>query len=274
MNSSKKKYVQIITYVAMAALGSFFLATYVEAARISDFLLKQKTEIENDQKRLILASAIANTFAEHEVFVKSDPLLTFNVSTNEITMDVALYALGNIQADKIDYSLAIIVNDLTFNDQVTFQFNADDLVLSIQFNQSIQTRPNGLAQSNFEERLISLYRNEDQLAIFPITKIVDQYSNLMVNTMAFGLRNDNGFLTTIRPFTTEELSLIQFQTLQTSLPTLATYQNDNNLFFDLSLRLSYRQLDWYYVSHFSLYLGLVGIGAYGFFIRRKKVKNA
>jgi hypothetical protein len=130
-----------------------------------------------------------------------------------------------------------------------------------------------LAQSNFEESLISLYRNEDQLAIFPITKIVDQYSNLMVNTMAFGLKNDNGFLTTIRTFTTEELSLIQFQTLQASLPTLATYQNDNTLFFDLSLRLSYRQLDWYYVSHFSVYLTLVGLSTYGFFFRKKRIKN-
>jgi hypothetical protein len=264
---------KIILYLIGISIGSFLLSTYVEAARISDFLLSQKTEIENDQKRLILASAIANTFAEREVFVKADPLLTFNVATNEITMDVALYALGYIQENEIDYQLAIIVNDILLNDQVTSQFTAEDLILSIQFNQSIQIRPNGLAQIIFEESLISLYRNEDQLAIFPITTIVEQYPSLMLNEMAFGLRNDNGFLTTIRPFTTDELSLIQFQTLLASLPTLVTYQNDNSLFFDLSLRVSYRQLDWYYVSHFSVYLGLVGLGAYSFFFRRKKVKN-
>jgi hypothetical protein len=270
MNSLKKKYIQIISYVALAALGSFFLATYVEAARISDFLLNQKTEIENDQKRLILASAIANTFAEHEVFVKADPFITSKVSTNEITMNVAFYALGYIQADKIDYALAIILNDVIVNDQVTSLYTPEDLVLSIQFNQPIQISQNGLAQSNFEERLISLYSNEDQLAIFPMTRIFDHYPNIILNTMAFGLNNDNGFLTTIRTFTTEELSMIQFQTLQASLPTLATYQNDNTLFFDLTLRLSYRQLDWYYVSHFSVYLILVGLSTYGFFFRRKK----
>ena len=273
MNLSKKKYIQIFSYVTLVAFGSFFLATYVEAARISDFLLNQKTEIENDQKGLILASAIANTFAEHEVFVKADPLITINVSTNEITMDVAFYALGYIQADKIDYALAIIVNDVMINDQVTSLYTTEDIVLSIQFNQPLKISQNGLAQSNFEERLISLYRNEDQLAIFPMTRIFDQYPNIILNTMAFGLKNDNGLLTTIRTFTTEELSLIQFQTLQASLPTLTTYQNDVTLFFDLSLRQSYRALDWYYVSHFSVYVVLVGLGAYGFFFRRKKVKN-
>ena len=273
MNLVKKKNTQILGYIALVALGSFFLATYVEAARISDFLLNQKTEIENDEKRLILASAIANTFAEDEVFVKAEPLLTFNVVTNEITMDVAFYALGYIKEDSIDYSIAIFVNDVSVNDQVISQFNGDDLVVSIQFNQPVQTRPNGLAQSNFEESLMSLYSDADQLAIFPMTKMLEQYPSLVLNSMAFGLKNDNGLLTTIHLLNTNELALIQFQTVLANLPTLVTYQNDDTLFFDLSLRQSYRDLDWYYLTHFSLYLVLVVLGAYAFFFRRKKVKN-
>lgn len=273
MDLVKKKFIQIFIYIAIVSSGSFFLATYVEAARISDFLLAQKETIQEDKRKFILASAIANTFGEVEVFVQKDSLLSISIMTNEVEMNIDFYTLGYVKETHIDYALAVLITELSPSGIINSNDQDIDIRLTIQFNQPIVIRTNGNAQSQFEESFINLYTDQDRLAIFDVSALLIQYPSLQIQDMSFALVNANNLVSILYALNPQELETVQYQNIPLLMPTVTTFASDPSLFIDLNLRQSYRELDRYYFSHFSVYIVLVLSSGYLIFIRKNKPEN-
>ena len=162
---------------------------------------------------------------------------------------------------------------------VTFEPNAGLLIddehqikIEIIFNQSITV--NNAIQNEFIETPISLYSDEENslfLKWIRCSLTILHYSSL-ISSIQIGYVNANNSIQYVYQLTEEQLNAIQLNQLNLNDVSIDAYQRED-VIYDPSLLASLRQLNWYYVSHFSVYIILVFTLGYLIFLKPKKLKQ-
>jgi hypothetical protein len=260
-----------IIFLVLASTGSFFLATYVEAAKTSDFLINQQMRIEDDKHELVLGTAIANGHGDYDAFVFEEPLINIQINSATIQMVLDFYRLVYVKDNLLTYNLAMLMTQVIIEPNMGLLIDDEhQLKIEIIFDQSITV--NNAIQNEFIETPITLYNDEQKLAIFEVNSLLNKYPSLLISSMQIGYLNVNNSIQYSYQLTDSQLNAIQLN--QVILPDISMDAfNGDDIFYDPSLLTSLRQLNWYYVSHFSVYFGLIITIGYLIFLKPKKLKQ-
>lgn len=262
-----KKSIFIPLFLSFTIVGSILLTLYVESATISDFLTNHKDEIQDDPHRLILTTAIVNANDGSDAFLLKEPLLAKSIATSEVLADISFYALGYVRDDQIEEALVILVNNFDIlEDWAANNVTESIVTIELTFDQPIQI--NQQSKQEFIETMLPLYTDDQKLAIFEVSAILERYPFLKIESLRINYRDMNSQINPIVELSEVERSLIQWQTLKfsedwTSIQSVADY------IYDPSILVNFQKMDRYYLSHFSIYLLIVLSSAYFIFFRQK-----
>lgn len=260
-----------ILFIIGASFGSYLLATYVEAAKTSDFLINQQQRIEDDKHGLVLATAIANGHGDYDAFVFEEPLLNLQINEDTIQMELDVYRLVYLKDDIFTFNLAILMTNVTFEPNAGLLIDDEHQIrIEIIFNQSITV--NNANQNEFLETPISLYGDEEKLAIFEVNSLLTNYPSLLIRSIQIGYVNANNSIQYVYQLTEPQLNAIQLNQIILNDLSIDAFERDD-VIYDPSLLTSLRQLNWYYVSHFSVYITFVITLGYLIFLKPKKLKQ-
>jgi len=260
-----------ILFIIGASFGSYLLATYVEAAKTSDFLINQQERIEEHPHRLILATAIANGHGDYDAFVFKDPLLNLQITDNAIQMDIDFYRLVYVKDNMYTFNLAMLISNLNVEPNGAALIDGyHQIKVELVLNQSVTI--NNTIQNEFIETPITLYKDEDKLAIFEVNSLIHDNPSLLINSIQIGYVNMNNSIQYVYQLTEQQLNAIQLnQVIQNNLSIDVLSSDD--VVYDATLLTSLRQLNSYYLSHFSVYIILVLTSGYLIFLKPKKLKK-
>jgi hypothetical protein len=186
-------------------------------------------------------------------------------------MELDVYRLVYLKNDIFTFNLAILMTNVTFEPNAGLLIDDEHQIkIEIIFNQSITV--NNAIQNEFLETPISLYSDEEKLAIFEVNALIHNYPSLLITSIQIGYVNVNNAINYAYQFTEQQLNSIQLnQVILNDLSNDAIAHED--VIYDPSLLISLRQFNWYYVSHFSVYIGLVLTLGYLIFLKPKKLKQ-
>jgi hypothetical protein len=258
-------------YLVLVAVGSILLATYVEAAKTSDFLINQQERIEEDSHRLVLATAIANGHGDYDAFVFKEPLLHLQINDDEIQMNLSFYRLVFVKDNIYTFNLAMLITNLMVEpNQGSLIDGYHQIKVEIIFNQSVSI--NNAIQSEFIETPITLYTDEKKLAIIEVNSLINNYPSLLINSMQIGYVKMNNSVQYVYQLTEPQLSAIQLNQLILNELSIDVLLSDD-VVYDATLLNNLRHLNSYYVSHFSVYIMLVLAAGYLIFLMPNKPKQ-
>ncbi len=271
MDNQLKYHFSFIIFLILAALASIFLATYVEAAKTSDFLINQREQIEGDKHGLVLATAIANGHGDYDAFVYEDPLLNIQINEDDVELTLDVYRLVYFKDNIYTFNLAILMTDVIIQPNAGLLIDDEhQLKIEIILNQSITV--NNSVQNEFIETPITLYSDAEKLAIIEVNTLLTNYPSLFISSMQIGYLNVNNSIQYVYQLTELQLNAIQFNQVRIRDLSIDAWNRDD-VVYDPSLLISLRQLNWYYVSHFSVYIGIVITLGYLIFLKPKKLKQ-
>lgn len=264
--------VKLILFVCGVAIGSFLLATYVESAKLADFIVQQQERIEDDSHSVILATAIANRMDGSDAFLLKEPVVNQNVVTDTLTASLQFYALAMFHDSSQVNALAIMVNHLTITDEFALLDDQNNhlLYVDIGFNQSIRLGSQDVAHT--KETFITLYSNEQKLIIIELDTLIQNYPTLAFVAMDFSYGTLNNVPTYFYTLTEEQIQSIVLSSFFIYSQFETTYWLDPRIAYDVTLLPSLRALNSYYISHFSVYILFVGVLTYVFFFKKKQSK--
>jgi hypothetical protein len=131
---------------------------------------------------------------------------------------------------------------------------------------------NNAIQNEFLETPISLYSDEEKLAIFEVNSLITNFPSLLISSIQIGYVNMNNSIQYVYQLTEQQLNAIQLnQVIQNNLSIDVLSSDD--VVYDATLLTSLRQLNSYYLSHFSVYIILVLTSGYLIFLKPKKLKK-
>jgi hypothetical protein len=263
-----KEYWKLSLFVMAIGIGSFLLATYVEAAKVTDFIQHQREAIEDDSERLILATAIANRNDQSDAFILKQPFLDRVVESSNLKARIRIYALNLFTQSESTDVLALFINDLVINDNEAFLDNDGFHIVNVTlgFNQAIKLNSN-TPDSSFET-FVTLYTNEQKLILIELDELLNKYPTLKITSMIFSYTLQNQQQSTFESIDEEGLvNLDQFQLFQ---PYGSSYLISQEILYDPTLLSSLEGLNHYYISHFSVYIAIVSILTYALFFKKRK----
>jgi hypothetical protein len=263
---------KIVGFVVLASFGSFLLATYVEAAKVTDFIQHKREAIEDDSERLILATAIANRNDGSDAFILKQPFLDRLVESPSLQARIRIYALSLFTQNESTDVLALFIDDLVINDNEALLDNDGFHIVNVTlgFNQAIKLNSN--TPDNSFETFVTLYTNEQKLILIELDELLNKYPTLKITSMMFSYTLQNQQQSTFESIDEEGLvNLDQFQLFQ---PYGSSYLISQEILYDPTLLSSLEGLNHYYISHFSVYIAIVSILTYALFFQKKKIKSS
>jgi hypothetical protein len=207
----------------------------------------------------------------YDAFVFEEPLLNLQIDDNNIQMVLDFYRLVYVKDNLLTFNLAMLMTQVIIEPNMGLLIDDEhQLKIEIIFDQSITV--NSAIQNEFIETPITLYNDEQKLAIFEVNSLLNKYPSLLISSMQIGYLNVNNSIQYVYQLTDFQLNAIQVN--QVILPGISMDAfNRNDVVYDPLLLTSLRQLNWYYVSHFSVYFGLVITIGYLIFLKPKKLKQ-
>jgi hypothetical protein len=266
----KNKFIYQIIFVLIVALGSFLLATYVESAKVTDFIVNERSRIEEDDHRLLLATAIANGQDGSDAFILKQPDLMIEIESINLNVHIHFYSLSLFNHDNQTNVWAIYLNHLTIQDELA-NVDGDDynlIQVSLTFNQSI-TLGETLTNTTLET-FITLYTNEQKLLFIETDRLLERYPQLLIQHLHFSYPLSNGDSTSFYSLSPQELDDVQWNPESLFSMYENSYADSPDIIYDETLLVSLQSLNHYYLSHFTVYIIIIGVLTYVFFFRKRK----
>ena len=265
-----QKKIAVLIFVVAVSMVSFLLATYVESAKITDFIVQQREKIEQDPHKLLLATAIANRHDGSDAFILKEPLVDVQVQSSQIDAQIQVYALAMFDDTSYGNAMGIFINDLDVRDELSVFDDQDNHLLyaDIGFNQTIRLGEEDTTSS--VETFITLYTNEQKLIIIELDGLLDNYPTLAFESLSLSYGIQNGLRTTFYTLNEDDLNAIPLNSFLIYNNYDRNYSNDQRIVYDETLLPALLALNSYYISHFAVYITIVGILTYTLFFRDKK----
>jgi hypothetical protein len=160
------KVIGISSYIIFIAFVTFIVAGYARANQTVTFLENQETKIYNSPKDLIIATLIANSQGQYDIYIKEEPIMFIqknepNYSYEFFMMPVLLYESDQ----KYQYELVMLITQYENRDASAFMNNeALNLDSTITFEKNLES----LSQNIFNEQWIQLY--DDSMHMYAISQ--------------------------------------------------------------------------------------------------------
>jgi hypothetical protein len=265
----KNKFIYQIVFLLVVALGSFLLATYVESAKVTDFIVNERSRIEEDDHRLLLATAIANGQDGSDAFILKQPDLMIEIESVNVNVHIQFYSLSLFDHENQTNVWAIYLNHLTIQDELV-NVDGDDynlIQVSLTFNQSI-TLGETLTNTTLET-FITLYTNQQKLLFIETDRLLERYPQLLIQHLHFSYPLSNGDSTSFYSLSPQELDNVQWKHESLFSMYEDNYADSPDIIYDETLLVSLQSLNHYYLSHFTVYI-IIGVLTYVFFFRKRK----
>lgn len=158
------KIVGITSYIIFVSLVTFIVSGYARANQTFVFLEEQKETIYNQPKDLVIATLIANTQGQYDIYVKDTPVLI--VMKEETLFNANVYFIPVLlyqDANNFQYEMIVLVTDYENIDPNAF---VSEEALQVNIKLTFESNPIGLSQAVFDESLIQLY--DDSLHMYAL----------------------------------------------------------------------------------------------------------
>ena len=145
----------ISSYIILIAFITFIVAGYARANQTVTFLEEQKQHIYEEPKDLIIATLIANTQGQYDIYVQDEPVIF--IEKDEPLYQYQLYIMSVLlykNAQDYKYEVIILMTEYENTDVNAF---VNDEALSLDITITFESNPNGLNQSVFNESFVQLY---------------------------------------------------------------------------------------------------------------------
>ena len=149
------KIVGITSYIIFVAFVTFIVSGYARANQTFTFLEEQKKVIYNNPKDLVIATLIANTQGQYDIYVKDNPVLV--VMKDETLFSANIYFIPVLlyqDANNFQYEMIVLMTDYENKDLNAF---VSEEALQINIKLTFELNPIGLSQTVFDESFIQLY---------------------------------------------------------------------------------------------------------------------
>ncbi len=220
-------------YVILVAFATVFTATYSEAEKVVTFLQEQKTELLQDNTKLLAATAIANNHDGTDAFVLKNPLYSTSMTLPAVSLDLSFYAVSEVKKDEFVDCLAILVTDLSIEDDASL-INTDgyhDLIATLGFSTTVTLGET--SARTFSETFITLFEDSSKLILIEYSKLVAN-EPIAFSEITLGYALDTGVNQPIGSVESSQLSLLSPENIEISQTYSETYKAAPEIFYDSS----------------------------------------
>ena len=149
------KIVGITSYIIFVALVTFIVSGYARANQTFTFLDEQKENIYDNPNDLVIATLIANTQGQYDIYVKDSPVIVLNKEEAQFGANIYFIPVLLYQdANNFQYEMIVLMTDYENTDPNAF---VSEEALQINIKLTFESNPRGLSQTVFDESFIQLY---------------------------------------------------------------------------------------------------------------------
>ncbi len=254
-------------YVILVAFATVFTATYSEAEKVVTFLQEQKTELLQDNTRLLAATAIANNHDGTDAFVLKTPLYSTSMTLPGASLDLSFYAMSEVKKDAFVDCLAILVTDLSIEDDASL-INSDgyhDLTATLGFSTTVTLGET--SARTFTETFITLFEDSSKLILIEYSKLVAN-EPIAFSEISLGYALDTGTTQPIGSVEPSQLSLLSPENIEISQIYGETYATAPEIFYDSSYVRTLSSYNILYVKNLAIELLIIGPLTYFIFFHK------
>jgi len=262
-------------YVLLVGATTIFTTTYSEAEKVVSFLYDQKTELVADQRKLLVATSIANTHDGTDAYVKKDPLYGAHYETTGSSLDLSFYALAQVKGSSSTDCLAILVSNFTVTDEAS-ALNSDDyhiLDATIEFTSTVTFQSR--SSDAFTESFVTLFDDTSKLILIQYSRLTSSVPiEFAAITLSYPLTG--GLSQTIATVEPAGLVALSPENIGISLIYAETYETSPSIYYDAVLLSRLSSYNYLYVKNLGIELLIVGVITYFIFFHkhvREKIKT-
>jgi|GEM_PF-1242290 len=255
-------------YVILIALATVFTVTYTEAEKVVDFLGDSQEALLADDARLLAATAIANRHDGSDAFVKKEPLLTVEYTSAGISFRLEGYALSIFKNDAFSDTLAILIENLTIDDELA-ALDADGrhtLGAEVTFNRAITVGTE--TATRFSAAFATLFDDSAKLFLIEFTPFWDD-GPLSITAMTLFYQLQDGSHLSFYALTEAEIGAMSEEAIAVSAVYGADYAVNDAVFYDPELLPALNSYNVYYLKNIGIELAIVAGATYFFFFHRR-----
>jgi hypothetical protein len=195
------KITNIILYSLFLGIVTFFVSGYGQANRTFVFLSEVETKAKENIHDLIVATMIANTQNQYDLYVSNEPLIETYVSLSDVSMLFSIYSVLSYDTrDKYQFDYVILITD--YNNQDVSQKLLEDrgvlhvvlklesVIPSLQIH-TISSTMVGL----YDDTMYMMILNQSYLNEFnefnEVQSISVQYENELGQTTILTIQDEN-----------------------------------------------------------------------------------
>ncbi len=255
-------------YVLLVAFATFFTATYSEAEKVVTFLQDQKTELLQDNTKLLAATAIANNHDGTDAFVLKTPLYSTSMTLPSVSLDLSFYAVSEVKKEEFVDCLGILVTDLSIEDDASL-INSDgyhDLTATLGFSTTVTLGET--SARTFTETFITLFEDSSKLILIEYSKLVAN-EPIAFSEIMLGYTLDTGVNQPIGSVEPSQLSLLSPENIEISQMYGETYAAAPEIFYDSSYVGKLSSYNILYVKNVAIEFLIVGALTYFIFFHKR-----
>jgi len=255
-------------YVILVAFSTVFTSMYSEAEKVVTFLQDQKTELLQDNARLLAATAIANNHDGTDAFVLKNPLYTTSMTLPSASLDLSFYSVSEVKKDEFVDCLAILVTDLSIEDDASL-INSDgyhELTATLGFSTTVTL--GDTSARTFTETFITLFEDTSKLILIEFSKLVANepiaFSEI---TLGYTLE-DTGTTQPLGSVESSQLPLLSPENIEISQTYGETYATTPEIFYDSSYVGKLSSYNILYVKNLAIEILIIGPLTYLIFFHK------
>jgi len=254
-------------YVILVAFATVFTSMYSEAEKVVTFLHDQETELLADNTKLLAATAIANSHDGTDAYVLKTPLYETTMSIPTASLDLSFYALSEVKGDTSVDCLAILVTDLSIEDDESALNDDDyhDLTATLEFSASVTF--GDTSARTFEETFITLFEDSSKLILVQYSKLTAD-EPIAFSEISIGYALESGLIQPIGSVEPTHLSVLSPENILLSETYGETYKTDASIFYDSSYVKTLSSYNILYVKNIAIELLLIGPLTYFIFFHK------
>jgi hypothetical protein len=261
---------RIVFFLTFVSVGSFILATYVESVKVTEFFVQNRTLLENDSERLILATTIVNRNDGSDAFLQKEPILYSEFENENASGTLSIYMISLFSKQEHTNLIAFYLEDIrVFSEDVLLDDNDQVIIqMSLTFNEFFLIGQSELNQT--VEIFITLYNDHQKLILIEIDKLLTQKPNLAIIELEFSYLNSNQDKFIFFDIKQNNLQKIILNEMQIYEKYRNNYFDHPSVIYDEQLLNDFQSLDVYYIYHFGIYISIIGMSVYFLFFKGKK----
>jgi len=267
------KKVIIPFYFLLILLITYINILFGQASQVVYFLEANQADVFNNTPALLSTVSIANARGEIDAYVQSSPLIDVTVQNANISASLEMYSLVQFHNEAYQDFLAIILEDITIEDDTVFLDTDEDMTIlvDIYFNQEVSLIDQ--AKRLFQETAMTVYNPSKKLVLLPIGSLLTLFPTLRIESLEFSYRRQDLTNQSFLYLDSQALEVLTPIHLQLSQSIANSYEDNPNIFYNPFLRKDYQDTIFLLYNHIIWqFIFVIPITYFLFFHKALKLK--